>query len=133
MIGADVGSGGGGRLHVVPVRACARVYIYIYTGGVFAVRPFAFAPGDADDSRVYRDTSNVPTRPRLQTCSRFGGAPGRGHGQGRPSSPQLGIGKGLRARHIPGDVPSRAQDQTVAQSDAVPARLGARIARLRHR
>jgi len=70
-------------------------------------------------------------RARLQTW--FGGEPGRGHGQGRPSSPELGVGEGLRARHIPGDVSARAQDQTVAEGDAVPARLGARIARVRHR
>jgi len=41
----------------------------------------------------------------LQTW--FGGEPGRGHGQGRPSSPELGVGEGLRARHLPGDVPAR--------------------------
>jgi len=68
---------------------------------------------------------------RLQTW--FGGEPGRGHGQGRPASPELGVGEGLRARHIPGDVPARAQDQTVAEGDAVPARLGARFTGVRHR
>lgn len=67
-------------------------------------------------------------RARLQTW--FGGEPGRGHGQGRPPSPELGVGEGLRARHLPGDVPALAKDQTVAEGDAVPARLGARITRV---
>lgn len=70
-------------------------------------------------------------RARLQTW--FGGEPGRGHGQGRPPSPELGVGEGLRARHLPGDVPALAKDQTVAEGNAVPARLGARITRVRHR
>lgn len=68
-------------------------------------------------------------------CSqtRFGGAPGRGYGQGRPPSPELGTGEGVRARHVPGDVPSGTQDQAVAEGDAVLARPGARVTGLRHR